>query len=133
MPTAIDVRANENAEYTNTVMNRTADIIEEMAAGKQGWTGVMALEQADREFRHQNGHGEIQFNLIKPRDGEYPRRCFGGAFFDASDPQYPNEAFQVIPGDGTDLLELGSGHRSREGWHHPDPVPFGCQHPERHD
>ena len=63
MPTAIDVRANENAEYTNTVMNRTADIIEEMAAGKQYWTGVMALEQADREFRHQNGHGEIQFNL----------------------------------------------------------------------
>ena len=63
MPTAIDVRANENAEYTNTVIDKAADIIEEMAAGNQGWTAVMALEQADREFRNQNGHGEIQFNL----------------------------------------------------------------------
>ena len=63
MPTAIDVRANENAEYTNTVIDKAADIIEEMAAGKQGWTAVTALEQADREFRNQNGHGEIQFNL----------------------------------------------------------------------
>ena len=63
MPTAIDVRANENAEYTNTVIDKTADIIEEMAAGNQAWTAVTALGQADREFRHQNGHGEIQFNL----------------------------------------------------------------------
>ena len=63
MPTAIDVRANENAEYTNTVIDKAAEIIEEMAAGKQDWTAVTALEQADREFRNQNGHGEIQFNL----------------------------------------------------------------------
>ena len=63
MPTAIDVRANENAEYTKTVINKAADIIEEMAAGKQDWTAAIALEQADREFRNQNGHGEINFNL----------------------------------------------------------------------
>ena len=63
MPTAIDVRANENAEYTNTVIDKAADIIEDLAAGKQDWTAVTALEQADREFRNQNGHGEIQFNL----------------------------------------------------------------------
>ena len=63
MPTAIDVRANENAEYTNTVIDKAAEIIEDLAAGKQDWTAVTALEQADREFRNQNGHGEIQFNL----------------------------------------------------------------------
>ena len=63
MPTAIDVRANENAEYTKTVINKAADIIEEMAATKQDWTAAIALEQAGREFRNQNGHGEINFNL----------------------------------------------------------------------
>ncbi len=63
MPTAIDVMANENAEYTNTVIDKAADIIGEMAAGKQDWTAVMALEEAEREFRNQNGHGEINFTL----------------------------------------------------------------------
>ena len=63
MPTAIDVRANENAEYTKTVINKAADIIENMAAGKQDWTAAIALKEADREFRNQNGHGEINFNL----------------------------------------------------------------------
>ena len=63
MRTAIDVMANENAEYTKTVINKAADIIEEMAAGKQDWTAAIALEEADREFRNQNGHGEINFNL----------------------------------------------------------------------
>ena len=63
MPTAIDVTANENAEYTNTVINKAADIIENMAATKQDWTAAIALKEADREFRNQNGHGEINFNL----------------------------------------------------------------------
>ena len=63
MPTAIDVRANENAEYTNTVISKAADIIENMAATKQDWTAAKALKEADREFRNQNGHGEINFNL----------------------------------------------------------------------
>jgi hypothetical protein len=63
MPTAIDVRANENAEYTNTVINKAADIIEEMAATKQDWTAVTALEQADRGFRSQNDHGELHFTI----------------------------------------------------------------------
>ena len=59
MPTAIDVTANENAEYTNTVINKAADIIENMAATKQDWSAVTALEQAGREFRNRNrnGHG----------------------------------------------------------------------------
>ena len=63
MRTAIDVTANENAEYTNTVIDKAAEIIEEMAAGKQDWTAAIALDQADREFRNQNGRGEINFNL----------------------------------------------------------------------
>ena len=63
MPTAIDVRANENAEYTNTVINKAADIIEEMAATKQDWSAVTALEQAGREFRNRNGHGELHFTV----------------------------------------------------------------------
>ena len=67
MPTAIDVRANENAEYTNTVINKAAEIIEEMAATKQDWSAVTALEQAGREFRNRNrnrnGHGELHFTV----------------------------------------------------------------------
>ena len=63
MPTAIDVRANENAEYTNTVISKAADIIENMAATKQDWTAAIALKEADREFRNQNGHGELHFTI----------------------------------------------------------------------
>ena len=63
MRTAIDVMANENAEYTKTVISKAADIIENMAATKQDWTAAIALKEADREFRNQNGHGEINFNL----------------------------------------------------------------------
>ena len=63
MPTAIDVRANENAEYTNTVISKAADIIEDMAAGNQAWTAVTALEQADRGVRSQNDHGELHFTI----------------------------------------------------------------------
>ena len=63
MRMGIDVMANENAEYTKTVINKAADIIENMAATKQDWTAAIALKEADREFRNQNGHGEINFNL----------------------------------------------------------------------
>ena len=34
-----------------------------MAAGTQAWTAAIALEEADREFRNQNGHGEMKFSL----------------------------------------------------------------------
>ena len=63
MRTAIDVTANENAEYTKTVISKAADIIEDMAAGNQAWTAVTALEQADRGFRSQNDHGELHFTI----------------------------------------------------------------------
>ena len=65
MRTAIDVTANENAEYTKTVISKAADIIEDMAAGNQGWTAVTALEQAGRGFRNrsQNDHGELHFTI----------------------------------------------------------------------
>ena len=34
-----------------------------MAATKQDWTAVTALEQAGREFRNRNGHGELHFTV----------------------------------------------------------------------
>ena len=63
MRTAIDVKAKENAEYTKAVISKAADIIEDMAATKQDWSAVTALQQADREFRSQNDHSELHFTI----------------------------------------------------------------------
>ena len=63
MQTAIDVTAHDNAEYTKTVISKAADIIEDLAAGKKAWTAIIALEEADRELRTQNGHSKTNFSL----------------------------------------------------------------------
>ena len=95
MPTAIDVTANENAEYTKTVISKAADIIEDMAAGNQAWTAAIALKEADREFRNQSGHGEINFNLtalINSLNRHFTSKQEGGS----KPPQSPLES--LAPG-----------------------------------
>ena len=63
MQSPIEAKAAANAEYTGSVIQKAADIIEDLGAAQQTWNAREALERADRELRSRNRHSEIWFSL----------------------------------------------------------------------